>query len=286
MTKKKLGRGLGSLLESALDEGGKVIELSLSKIHPNPWQPRREFKEEALQSLAASIKDKGVIQPVTVRYRDEDGNFEYELVTGERRYRAAKLAGLKTIPDILTSYDDQAMAEVALIENLQRENLNPIEESEAYEKLLQKYPMKQETLAEKMGKSRPYITNMLRLSALPAEVKQMVRDGKLTVGQVRPVLALTDEAEQLAMAQQIVQEGLSARKSEELAKQKKDKKKPAKEDQQVAAYLHSIEEKLGLSVGSRVRIKWKQSKQGHKGTISIAFKSEEEFERITELLNR
>lgn len=113
-----------------------------------------------------------------------------------------------------------------------------------------------------------------------------MRDGKLTVGQVRPVLALTDEAEQLAMAQQIVQEGLSARKSEELAKQKKDKKKPAKEDQQVAAYLHSIEEKLGLSVGSRVRIKWKQSKQGHKGTISIAFKSEEEFERITELLNR
>ncbi len=286
MSKKKLGRGLGSLLGNALDEGGKVIDLDLSKIHTNPWQPRRTFSEESLQSLAASIKERGVIQPVTVRYKDVDGDFEYELVTGERRFRAAKLAGLKTIPAILTAYDNQAMAEVALIENLQREDLNPMEEAEAYESLLKNYPMKQELLAEKMGRSRPYITNMLRLTALPDEVKDMVRAQQLTVGQVRPVLALATAEEQIQMAKQIVAEKLSARKSEEIAKDKKEKKKPTKEDQQVLDYLHSIEEKLGMSVGSKVHIKWKNGKQGHKGTISIAFKSEEEFERITELLNR
>lgn len=124
MVKRKLGRGLGSLLENALDETGKVIELDISKIHPNPWQPRRQFDFKSLEDLAASIKEKGLIQPITVRYRDKDGDFEYELVTGERRLRAADLAGLKTVPAIVSAYDDRSMAEVALIENLQREDLN------------------------------------------------------------------------------------------------------------------------------------------------------------------
>ena len=124
MVKRKLGRGLGSLLENALDETGKVIELDISKIHPNPWQPRRQFDFESLENLAASITEKGLIQPITVRYRDKDGDFEYELVTGERRLRAADLAGLKTVPAIVSAYDDRSMAEVALIENLQREDLN------------------------------------------------------------------------------------------------------------------------------------------------------------------
>lgn len=286
MSKKKLGRGLGSLLESALDETGKVIDLSISKIHPNPWQPRRTFDEEALQNLADSIKAHGLIQPVTVRYRDNDGNFEYELVTGERRYRAAKMAGLATIPAILTSYDNRAMAEVALIENLQRENLNPMEECEAYGYLITTYHLKQEDLASKVGKSRSYVANLLRLSALPDEVKVMVRDRKLTIGQVRPVLALSSAEEQLAMAKQIVEEGLSARKSEDIAKKKKQKKPASDEEKQIATYLKSIEEKLGLSVGSRVHIKLGKGKKAHQGTISISFKNDEEFQRITEFLNQ
>lgn len=287
MSKKKLGRGLGSLLESALEENGKVIDLAVSKIHPNPWQPRRTFDEEGLKSLAESIKLHGLIQPVTVRYRDEDGNFEYELVTGERRYRAAKIAGLSTVPAILTSYDNRAMAEVALIENLQRENLNPMEECEAYGYLIDTYHMKQEELADKVGKSRSYVTNLLRLAALPEEVKQMVRDRKLTIGQVRPILALSSAEEQIAMAKQIAEEGLSARKSEDMAKKKKEKKKPAtEEEKQIATYLKSIEDKLGMSVGSRVHIKLGKGKRAHQGTISISFKNEEEFQRITEFLNQ
>ena len=287
MSKKKLGRGLGSLLESALDETGKVIDLAISKIHPNPWQPRRTFDEEALQHLADSIREHGLIQPVTVRYRDNDGNFEYELVTGERRYRAAKMAGLSTIPAILTSYDNRAMAEVALIENLQRENLNPMEECEAYGYLIETYHMKQEELANKVGKSRSYVANLLRLAALPDEVKAMVRDRKLTIGQVRPVLALSDAEEQRKMAKKIAEEGLSARDSEAIAQKKKGKKKEiSQEEQQIAAYLKSIEEKLGLSVGSRVHIKLGRGKKAHQGTISISFKNDEEFQRITEFLNQ
>lgn len=287
MSKKKLGRGLGSLLESALDENGKVIDLDLSKIHPNPFQPRRSFDEESLQHLADSIKSNGVIQPVTVRYKDEDGNFEYELVTGERRYRAAQLAGLSTIPAILTSYDNKAMAEVALIENLQREDLNPIEECEAYTYLMDTYHLKQDELAKTVGKSRSYVANMLRLATLPEEVKEMVQHREITMGQIRPVLALNSEAEQLQMARQIVKEKMSARQSEKVAQAKKEKKKhKSKEDQQIVDYLKSIEEKLGMSVGSRVQIKLGRGKKAHQGTISISFKNEEEFQRITEFLNQ
>ena len=145
MTKRqKLGRGLGSLLGETLDEKGKVIDLELAKIHPNPWQPRRDFDDEALKGLADSIKEKGLIQPVTVRYKDTDGEFEYELVAGERRFRAAKMAGLSVIPAIITQYDDKMMAEAALIENLQREDLNPVEEASAYETIMKSYELTQE----------------------------------------------------------------------------------------------------------------------------------------------
>lgn len=152
MTKRqKLGRGLGSLLGETLDEKGKVIDLELAKIHPNPWQPRRDFDDEALKGLADSIKEKGLIQPVTVRYKDTDGEFEYELVAGERRFRAAKMAGLSVIPAIITQYDDKMMAEAALIENLQREDLNPVEEASAYETIMKSYELTQEELARKRG---------------------------------------------------------------------------------------------------------------------------------------
>lgn len=284
MVKRKLGRGLGSLLENALDETGKVIELDISKIHPNPWQPRRQFDFKSLEDLAASIKEKGLIQPITVRYRDEDGDFEYELVTGERRLRAADLAGLKTVPAIVSAYDDRSMAEVALIENLQREDLNPIEECEAYQQLMNQYGLTQEQMAAKVGKSRPYIANMLRLADFPDEVKKLMVEGKLTTGQARPLLGLSSGEEQVQLAKQIVDEGLSARHVEDLTREKKKKKKEIA-DPQTHAFLRSIEEKLGMSVGSRVAIKLGRGKNVHSGTISITFKNDEEFERITEFLN-
>ena len=284
MVKRKLGRGLGSLLENALDETGKVIELDISKIHPNPWQPRRQFDFKSLEDLAASIKEKGLIQPITVRYRDKDGDFEYELVTGERRLRAADLAGLKTVPAIVSAYDDRSMAEVALIENLQREDLNPIEECEAYQQLINHYGLTQEQMAAKVGKSRPYIANMLRLADFPDEVKKLMVEGKLTTGQARPLLGLSSGEEQVQLAKQIVDEGLSARHVEDLTRENKKKKKEIA-DPQTHAFLRSIEEKLGMSVGSRVAIKLGRGKNAHSCTISITFNIDEEFERITEFLN-
>ncbi len=284
MVKRKLGRGLGSLLENALDETGKVIELDISKIHPNPWQPRRQFDFKSLEDLAASIKEKGLIQPITVRYRDKNGDFEYELVTGERRLRAADLAGLKTVPAIVSAYDDRSMAEVALIENLQREDLNPIEECEAYQQLINHYGLTQEQMAAKVGKSRPYIANMLRLAELPSDVKLLLASGRLTTGQARPLLSLASEEEQSELAQKIVAEGLSARRVEDMAREKKKKKKETT-DPKADAFLRSIEEKLGMSVGSRVAIKLGRGKNAHSGTISITFKNDVEFERITEFLN-
>ncbi len=290
MRKSKLGRGLSNLLDTAMDEKGKVIELSISKIHPNPWQPRRDFDEESLAALAASIKEKGLIQPITVRNRENDGSFEYELVTGERRLRAAEMAGLTVIPSIIASYADDNMAEMALIENLQREDLNPIEEGEAYQSLIDTYALSVNDMAERVGKSRSYVANILRLMGLADEVKAMLREKKLTIGQARPLLALESAEEQIALAKEIVENGMSAREIEKLMKEKKEEKpkKPRKDPlpSDAAAYLKSIEEKLKLSVGSQVSIKLGRGKKAHSGTISISFKNDEEFQRITEFLNR
>ncbi len=290
MSKSKLGRGLSNLLDTAMDEKGKVIELSISKIHPNPWQPRRDFDEESLAALASSIKENGLIQPITVRNREKDGSFAYELVTGERRLRAAKLAGLTVIPTIIATYSDDNMAEMALIENLQREDLNPIEEGEAYQTLIDTYNLSVNDMAEKVGKSRSYVANILRLVGLADEVKALLREKKLTVGQARPLLALEDSAEQIRLAKEILENGMSAREIEKLMKEKKEKKetrpkKPAL-SADAAAYLKSIEEKLKLSVGTQVSIKLGRGKKAHSGTISISFKNDEEFQRITEFLNR
>ncbi len=278
------------MLDTAMDEKGKVIELSISKIHPNPWQPRRDFDEESLAALAASIKEKGLIQPITVRNRENDGSFEYELVTGERRLRAAKLAGLTVIPSIITTYSDDNMAEMALIENLQREDLNPIEEGEAYQTLIDTYALSVNDMAERVGKSRSYVANILRLASLADEVKTLLREKKLTVGQARPLLGLESADEQIRLAKEILESGMSAREIEKFMKEKKEKKetKPKKNPlpADAAAYLKSIEEKLKLSVGSQVSIKLGRGKKAHSGTISISFKNDEEFQRITEFLNR
>lgn len=283
MNKKKLGRGLGELLGDDYQDTGKVLDLSVDRIVPNPWQPRQDFDESSLSSLSASIKKDGLIQPVAVRQKK--GSSSYELVTGERRWRAAKMAGLDTIPAIVLDYDDRGMAEMALVENLQRKDLNPVEEGMAYRKLMDTYGLTQEEVSEKVGRSRPYIANMLRLLDLPEEVQDFLSSGKLTAGQARPLLGLGSDAEKISLARRIVKEGLSARQVEELARAGKPKKAKEKEKDPISEYLKAIEEKMGLSVGTKVRIRVGKGKNAHRGTISISFKNDEEFQRIAGLLD-
>lgn len=281
MNKKKLGRGLGELLGDALDDTGRVMDISIDEISPNPWQPRRDFDEESLHALASSIRENGLIQPVVVR-KKKDGT--YELAAGERRWRAAKMAGLTVIPAISKEYDDRSMAEMALVENLQRKDLNPVDEGMAYRKLMDEYGLTQEGISQKVGKSRPYVANMVRLLDLPEEVKDFLSKGQLTAGQARPLLGLESDAEKVQLARRIVKEGLSARKVEDIIREGKEPKK--KEDPPAAAFMKAVEEKLGLSVGSKVRIRIGKGKNAHKGTISISFSNDEEFQRIADILNQ
>lgn len=281
MNKKKLGRGLGELLGDALDDTGRVMDISIDEISPNPWQPRRDFDEESLNALASSIRENGLIQPVVVR-KKKDGT--YELAAGERRWRAAKMAGLTVIPAISKEYDDRSMAEMALVENLQRKDLNPVDEGMAYRKLMDEYGLTQEGISQKVGKSRPYVANMVRLLDLPEEVKDFLSKGQLTAGQARPLLGLESDAEKVQLARRIVKEGLSARKVEDIIREGKRPKK--KEDPPAAAFMKAVEEKLGLSVGSKVRIRIGKGKNAHKGTISISFSNDEEFQRIADILNQ
>lgn len=282
MNKKKLGRGLGELLGDALDDKGRVMEIAVRDISPNPWQPRRDFPKESLTALAESIKENGLIQPVVVR-RKKNGT--YELAAGERRWRAAKLAGLETIPAVTQDYDDRSMAEMALVENLQREDLNPVDEGLAYQKLMDDYGLTQEEISRKVGKSRPYVANMVRLLALPEEVKDFLSKGQLTAGQARPLLGLGSDAEKVQLARRIVKEVLSARRVEEIIRQGRESK-PKDNPPPAETFMKAVEEKLGLSVGSKVRIRIGKGKNAHKGTISISFSNDEEFQRIADILNQ
>ena len=282
MNKKKLGRGLGELLGDALDDTGRVMEIAVRDISPNPWQPRRDFPKESLTALAESIKENGLIQPVVVRQKK---NGTYELAAGERRWRAAKLAGLETIPAVTQDYDDRSMAEMALVENLQREDLNPVDEGLAYQKLMDDYGLTQEDISRKVGKSRPYVANMVRLLGLPEEVKDFLSKGQLTAGQARPLLGLGSDAEKVQLARRIVKEGLSARRVEEIIRQGRESK-PKDNPPPAETFMKAVEEKLGLSVGSKVRIRIGKGKNAHKGTIFISFSNDEEFQRIADILNQ
>lgn len=281
MTKKKLGRGLGELFGDDLDESGKVLDISTDAISGNPWQPRQDFDEESLKSLAESIKKDGLLSPVVVRKKEDN---RYELIAGERRYRAAKMAGLLLIPAIVVDYDDRKAAEMALVENLQREDLNPVEEGLAYQKLMETYGLTQEEVADKVGRSRPYVANLVRLLDLPGEVLDFLKKKEITPGQARPLLTLKSEAEKTALARRIVKEGLSARAVEELIRGKKPAK--PKKEIQISGYVKELQDKLGLSVGSPVAIHFGRGRNAHKGTISISFKNDEEFQRIMDILNQ
>ena len=278
---KRLGRGLSALLGEESRKREAPEEIRIDRIVPNPHQPRRNFDEESLAGLAASIRTHGVVQPVIVR-READG---YTLIAGERRLRASKLAGLATVPAIVRDYNEEAAAEVALVENLQREDLNPVEEGRAYRRLMETYGYTQEKLAGIVGKSRPYVANLLRILALPEEVLARLEEGKLTMGQVRPLLALASEEEQTALARRIEKENLSSRQAEELVRGKKEKRAPKeKAEDPAASYFRKIENELKLSLGTGVHIRNGKGKNRLRGAIAIEYTGEEEFQRIVAFL--
>jgi ParB family chromosome partitioning protein len=276
MTKRGLGRGLGAFFAPGEDEPRD--EIAVKAIVPNKFQPRRVFDQDALTELAQSIKQHGVIQPILVR-KTLTG---YELVAGERRWRAAQMVGLEVIPAVIREYTDGEMTEIALIENLQRENLNPIEEALAYKRLMEEFNLTQEEVARKIGRSRPLIANTVRLLNLAPAVQEHVSRGTLTTGQVRPLLALENAELQEEAADSIIEDDLSARDAEELVRRLLKSPRPpkAKKQENRELFLAEAEERLKMILGTQVKIK--PGKMRSK--IEIEFYSADDLERIIETL--
>ena len=254
--------------------------LNIDEILPNPFQPRKEFDMEQLAQLAKSIKEYGIIEPLIVRINDND---EFELIAGERRLRAAKMAGLDKVPIILKDYDDDKVAQIALIENLQRSNLNVIEEANAYQLLLHKFNLKQEEVAKKKKKSRSHIANFVRLLNLAKEVQCLLQDNKLNMGQAKPLLAIEDEKLQVKLANLIIERELSARKAEALVKKVLAGDNVIEQIEQVKEakmYLNDVQERLKQILGTNVNIK--QGKK--KSRIEIEFYNDDDLARLVELL--
>lgn len=294
MSAKKKGLGKNPRLEALLGgsatteqhvddvtDGQGPIDLPVSAIHPNERQPRRVFDEDALQALADSIRRYGLVQPIIVQ-KQRDGS--YELIAGERRLRAVKLCGMDTVPAIVREYEPDVAAEIALIENLQRENLNAIEEGMAYDSLIHDFGLTQEEAAIKVGKSRSHIANTIRLLRLPEEIQALVSEGTLSMGQVRPLLQLPTKELQFEGARRIIDQALSARQAERLVTVLLEKyKQPAdKTKKQPDVYLESLQDKMKMYLGTSVSIHVGRNKK--KGKIEIAFTSEEEFERLLSML--
>ena len=284
MAKKGLGKGLDALLatdgSAALIGGeGDVVELRLTDVEPNRSQPRKQFDEEKLQELADSIATYGVLQPIVVKKME---NGFYQLIAGERRWRASRMAGVKTIPALIRSYSDQEAMEIAMIENLQREDLNPIEEARGYQEIIRLFGMKQEELAKKMGKSRPAITNALRLLRLPDSIQEKVIRGELTMGHARALLSIENPEIQERAAGQIVENRLNVRQTEQLLKRllKEETDKRQKEYAE-KPYLLEFEKKMAASYGTKVKI----NDRNGKGKIEISYYNEEDLERILQLLH-
>lgn len=257
----------------------EILSVRITQVIPNQDQPRKEFRDEAIQELADSIRQYGVIQPLLVQKK---GKY-YEIVAGERRWRAAKEAGLKEIPVILKQFDQQETMEISLIENIQRENLNAIEEAEAFQKLIDEFQLTQEEVAEKVGKSRSAITNSLRLLKLAKPVQHLLLTDEISMGHARALLAIENEEEQIRAAHQVIQKKMSVRETEKLVKNIIKPRKPRKTeemDAQTALAYKSIEENLQKLVGSKVSIK----PRGEKGKIEIEYYSQEELERIIDLI--
>lgn len=280
MTKLALGRGLSALIpEVKVEEGvvaktGEVLEIEISKIRQNKYQPRLNFRDEAQKELIASIKEKGIIQPVIVRQKD-DG---YELIAGERRLRAAKELGVEKIPAIVKSVSDEEAIELSLIENIQREDLNPIEESKAYERLITEFSLTQDDVAKKVGKDRTTIANSIRLLKLPDDIQEKLFSGEISVGHAKVVLGLENPSDQRKVVLQIIKDGLSVRDTERAVARIKEppvhKRKMAYKDQQIIA----LEEHMQRILGTKVTIC--QGKK--KGKIEIEYYSQDDLDRILE----
>jgi len=271
--KTALGRGIEALLPERPEE---VIKLDIDRILPGDYQPRKVFRDESLKELAESIKEKGVIQPIIVT-RVGDGTFK--LIAGERRLRAARLAGLKKIPAIIKDIASKDSLEIALIENIQREDLNPIETALAFERLKNEFNLTQEEIAKKVGKDRASVANYLRLLGLPEEIKKMLHEGNLSFGHAKAILSIEDRHAQIEIAKRIVKEELTVRQAEALVKRNstmRARSKSSKRDPNIS----SLEDKLKRSLGTPVKIHHK----GKKGRIEITYNSLEEFDRIIDML--
>lgn len=291
MKKRGLGKGLDALFQSydtlesddldVKDTSEKgIIEVSIYDIDPNPDQPRRNFDQESIQELSKSIQEHGLVQPIIVK---ASANNRYTIVAGERRWRAARAAGLDKIPVIIRDFNEKEMLEIALIENLQREDLNPIEEAEGINSLIENHGLTQEQVAERLGKSRPSIANSLRLLKLPKEVKNLLEEGKISTGHARALLALKSHSQIIEMAELIVEKDLNVRETESLIKRIKEKKATKKKSKtsEKPSFILELENRMEEYFGTRVTIQ--QGKK--KGVIEIEYYSNDDLERIIKMIS-
>lgn len=279
MNRKALGRGLGALLssDSTIDLGSEPTEVEVDLIQPGPMQPRTHFDEGSLEGLADSIRTHGIVQPLLVRRQGD----RYELIAGERRWRAARLAGLSKVPVVVKEVPDRDLLEIALIENIQREDLNPIEEAQAYKRLIENVGLTQEALAARVGRDRSYITNYLRLLKLPDDLQQLVIEGRLSTGHARTILGLAHADLQRRIARQVIDGALSVRATEHLVR-KAVEGTPAKTASAVDPNIRAAETKLRRALGTQVRIV--QLRGEGPGKIEISFFSNQDLDRLYNLL--
>ncbi len=291
--KNALGRGLGALLndspinkpkmprKAAVTTTSSISEISLENIKVNPYQPRTHFNEEALNELKDSIKTQGIIQPITVRKLAADS---YQLISGERRLQASKLAGLTTIPAYIRTANDQQMLEMALIENIQRENLNAIEIALSYQQLITECGLKQEELSDRVGKKRSTVTNYLRLLKLPPDVQTSIQKGGISMGHARALIGIENIDSLLAVFKKIIQQGLSVRKTEEMVRllSSSDSEKPATKPANHSAEIQKLQSELSSHFGSKIQIK---ADHKNKGEIKIPFVSTQDLNRILDILD-
>lgn len=276
MAKSKMGRGLGALFEPSISENADSVEtLRITQVEPNRNQPRRSFDDDKIDELAESIKEHGIIQPIIVVKNGE----MYRIVAGERRWRAAKKLGLKEVPVVIRNYSEFEIAQIALIENLQRENLNPIEEAIGYQTLMSKYDMTQEDVSNKLGKSRSAVANSVRLLSLDEPIQQKLISGEITSGHARALLSISSPKIRLAVLESIIEKNLNVRQTESLAKQL-EKSKPRKKkpiiNEQVKAQLEELENRLSSHLGTKVTL----SHNAKKGKIEIEYYGNDDLERI------
>ncbi|MBC2020635.1 ParB/RepB/Spo0J family partition protein [Listeria booriae] len=276
---KGLGKGISALFNNVDQNEEAVQNIPVSEIRPNPYQPRKTFDPTALRELRDSIKLHGILQPVILRKSEAQG---YELVVGERRFRAAKEAGLEEIPAVVRDLDDREMMELAVLENLQREDLSVLEEAESYDLLMKNLDMTQAKLADRLGKSRPYIANMVRLLSLPAEVQVMLRDGALSMGHARALLGLKNKKNIKPVAKKAVTEGFTVRQLEKLVTDINDNvsRETPKKQEKIPVFIKESESQLRDKFGTAVSIK----RRDNKGKIEIEFLSDDDLDRILDIL--